>query len=333
MKICAKCKTECEDQMKFCLNCGEPFRMSEADMSELGGTSQKEMDNPFAFLDEMENKEETAVKPELVIELEPEVEAKPAAEPEPMAEAAPAAEPEPATEAEPAAEPEPVAEAKPAAEPESVAEAEPAAEAESAAEAEPVAEAEPAAETEPVAEAAPAAEPEPAAAPEPVAKAEPAAEPEPVAKAEPAARPEPVPTPVSAHAAAERPQPQKNTEPARPVKTKRTMSVFAVLSIIFAIIGIFAGGYGCVLSFYKLLIGLAFFLPSVLGVIFGLVALRNTGRDRAHRGRILAFAGIILGALSVVFWLIGFFYLRGTVAAEYGTVDLMSAVRLITMKF
>lgn len=113
---------------------------------------------------------------------------------------------------------------------------------------------------------------------------------------------------------------------------KKTMSVFAVLSVIFAIIGVFAGGYGCLISFLNFGIALLFYLPSVLGIVFGLIAVSQTGRDRKHKGRILAFAGLIIGALAIVLWLIATFYLRGAVRAEFGTMDLMSVIRVITTK-
>ena len=43
----------------------------------------------------------------------------------------------------------------------------------------------------------------------------------------------------------------------------------------------------------------------------------------------LAVAGIIIGGLSIVLWIVGSFYLHNVVREKYGTTDLMSAVRTI----
>ena len=126
---------------------------------------------------------------------------------------------------------------------------------------------------------------------------------------------------------------QKRAEKAIAVRKKagsrQPMSVLAVLAIIFAVVGVFAGGYACLLSFMNLGIAVIFYLPSVLGILFGFLALRSTGRDMIYRGRILAFLGIVIGAVAIVLWIIGTFMLRHYTAVEFGSLDLMNAIQTI----
>ena len=265
MKICSKCQAECEDQMKFCLNCGTPF--------EEPAPSPENPEPVLELPDELKKavKEEEPKEAELPDELIEEI-SRPT-KPIPAASVFAASESEPSK---------PISDASAAA-PES----------------------EPSKPIPDASAAAPASEP---SRPVPAAPAEEYDDEE------------------------YDDEYDDDEEELTSGKVKKTMSVFSVLSVIFGIIGVFTGGYACLLSFLNILIALAFYLPSVLAIVFGLLALRSTGRGRKHKGRILAFLGIILGVLSLVLWVIGTFYLRGVVAAEFGTMDLMSVVRVITTK-
>jgi hypothetical protein len=44
-------------------------------------------------------------------------------------------------------------------------------------------------------------------------------------------------------------------------------------------------------------------LGSILGVVFGIIGLRHC-RQRNERGRGLAIAGIVIGAIGILFWLL-----------------------------
>jgi hypothetical protein len=48
-------------------------------------------------------------------------------------------------------------------------------------------------------------------------------------------------------------------------------------------------------------LGVVPFLGGVLGVVFGIIGLRHCRRN-GDRGRGLAIAGIVIGALALVFW-------------------------------
>lgn len=277
MKTCNVCGAVCEDQMKFCANCGAPFEMAEAQPEDRPTSDTVEFQE--AFLNSVAEGAEEAVPAEEAVHPEAEEAA------EVVEEAAEAAE-----EAVEIAE-------------ETTAEAE----AEIAEEIK-----EPAAELD----------------------ADTLALHEALQEVPDQEFPghTPAETPVAAAAAI---KPEVLAEEEKPVqkrKERKSMSVFAVLSIIFGIVGVFAGGYACLLFFMDIRIALIFYLPSVLAILFGLLALRSTGRDLPHRGKPLAVLGIILGILAIVLWLVGTFLLRSRTAAEFGTLDIMSVLRVITSK-
>lgn len=53
-----------------------------------------------------------------------------------------------------------------------------------------------------------------------------------------------------------------------------------------------------------MLLGVVPFLGGGLGITFGVIGLRRCARTAA-RGRGLAIAGIVIGALAVAFWVLG----------------------------
>ena len=266
MRTCAKCGTVCEDSMKFCSNCGEPFREAEDILTAaeekteipeltLEAPASEAFDEDFSDTTVLpEGGETVPVKVPQQYDVEEQAEIFPPA-PEPEI-------PKDTSESIPV---------KPAA-------------------------------------AAPAAG---AAA---------------WAAADSGKRPEAEPK----RPKKEKPVEEKPVRETRAERKAKPISLFAVLSLIFAIIGVFAGGYACLLSFLNIGIALIFFVPAALGIVFGLLGLHGSGSGRPRRGRILAWLGIIIGALAVVLWVIGIIYLRTRTNAEFGTTDLMSVIRLIT---
>jgi hypothetical protein len=52
-------------------------------------------------------------------------------------------------------------------------------------------------------------------------------------------------------------------------------------------------------------LGIVPFLGGVLGVVFGIIGLRQCTRDR-ERGRGLAIAGLVVGGIAILFWILAF---------------------------
>jgi hypothetical protein len=99
--------------------------------------------------------------------------------------------------------------------------------------------------------------------------------------------PTPQPTPVS---------PVAQVPPAAQVARKT--SGMAVAALVLGIIGFFAG------------------FPAILAIIFGGIALNQTGKDPTLGGHGLAIAGLVLGIIGVAFWaIIALFVAIGSVAA------------------
>ena len=103
----------------------------------------------------------------------------------------------------------------------------------------------------------------------------------------------------------------------------------AVLSMIFSLIGLASGGYACLFTFMDLKTAAIFFIPGVLGIVFGLIGIASTGKESGKRGRALAVVGLIIGLASIVLWIAGAFVLRNAVREKYGNTNLMSAIRTI----
>lgn len=132
------------------------------------------------------------------------------------------------------------------------------------------------------------------------------------------------PEPAKAAAAKQSAKPKKKKS-----KSKKPLSVLAVLSLIFSLIGLVSGGYACLFTFMDFGTAAVFFIPSVIAIVLGLIALTGTGKDKAKRGKPLAIAGLLIGVLSIALWIVGAFFLHHLVKDKYGNEDLMSAIRAI----
>ncbi len=78
---------------------------------------------------------------------------------------------------------------------------------------------------------------------------------------------------------------QTASVPQRPLETART-SGLAIASLVLGIVGIFIN-----------------FL-SILAIIFGAIAMGQTGRNPNLKGRGMAVAGLVLGIIVAAFWII-----------------------------
>lgn len=113
---------------------------------------------------------------------------------------------------------------------------------------------------------------------------------------------------------------------------KKPISPLSVIALICAIIGLFSSGYGAVLSFVNLGISIAFFVPSILGIIFGIIAASVTGRGHKRSGKAMAVISVILSIVGIIFWIVCIFIVKGQTKSLYGASDIISVVRLIVEK-
>ena len=105
--------------------------------------------------------------------------------------------------------------------------------------------------------------------------------------------------------------------------SNKPMSVTAVISLIFAIIGVVSCGFGCVLSFSNLLYAAAFFVPALVGAILGIVGMMTSGRNTPNRGKPLAIIGTVISLISIILWIVCIFLLKNQAS------DMMSVISII----
>lgn len=99
-----------------------------------------------------------------------------------------------------------------------------------------------------------------------------------------------------APAPAPQPAPQPAHAPASHQNTDRKMSGLAVTGLVLGIIGV------C-LSFIPVINNVAFAL-GVVGTVFGIIGIVQTGKKKAHKGRGMAIVAVVLSVLAIVFTLV-----------------------------
>lgn len=110
---------------------------------------------------------------------------------------------------------------------------------------------------------------------------------------------------------------------------KKKVSVIAVIALICAIAGCFSSGYGMVIVFGNLIAGLAFLLPGIIGILFGFIGFKTTGKGKPKKGRVISVIAVILGIAGIAFWLVIVLIVRHMAVEAYGTGDMISILRTI----
>lgn len=117
--------------------------------------------------------------------------------------------------------------------------------------------------------------------------------------------------PISETSAAKEEEKPAGDEPAAPPtksagaerKRKKNVSGFAIASLCLGCMGIFSGFLSIVFALFHPVLAIMYAAPSILAIVFGIIGIAVTGREKKHSGRGLAIAGLVLGIIFTVFWL------------------------------